>query len=304
MPAAHAIRVGVAGWSYEDWIGPVYPAPLPRSVDTLAYLAACLDCIEINSTFYRPPSPAAAASWVRRTEALPNFTFTVKLWQRFTHERAAENFDRDVGRVLEGVAPLAEAGKCGALLVQFPWSFKRTQENAAWLKRVAEAFSDLRPVVEVRHDSWNRASVLDWLERHHVGVVAIDQPLFAHSIAPQALHTGPVGYVRLHGRNRENWFREDAATFERYDYLYSEEELDPWIARIREIAGDSAETFAITNNHYRGQAVVNALQIRAALLGESVAAPDVLRQAYPQLERITHPSPFASSADHIDELFD
>ena len=188
--------------------------------------------------------------------------------------------------------------------MQFPWSFKRTRENAAWLKRVTEAFADLRPVVEVRHDSWNHPSVHDWLGRHDVGLAAIDQPLFDHSVSPAVVRSGPVGYVRLHGRNRDNWFREDAETFERYDYLYTDEELDPWIARIREIAGDSEVTFAITNNHYRGQAVTNAVQIRAALLGEPVPAPEPLRRAYPQLERITYPMPVEPVARQSEELFD
>lgn len=304
MPADSKVRVGVAGWAYDDWAGIVYPAPRPAKFDALAYLAGYFDCLEVNSSFYRPVTRGVTASWVQRTQAYPAFRFTVKLWRRFTHDRTPEHFERDATEVRRGLAPLVDSGRCGALLVQFPWSFKRTREDAAWLKRVVTTFAELRPVVELRHDSWLQPAVLDWLTRHRVGLCAIDQPLFDHSITPGALQTGRVGYVRLHGRNRDNWFREDAKVFERYDYLYSPEELEPWIARIREIAADSDETYAITNNHYRGQAVVNALQIKAALEGGSLHAPGALRETYPQIENITLPGPEMPSEAQARELFD
>ena len=289
VPVPARIRVGIAGWSYDDWAGRVYPAPAPRGFDALAYLAQYVDCLEVNSSFYRPPTARAAESWVRRTQHLADFTFTVKLWQRFTHDRGAEDFSRDVKEFRDGIAPLLEANRCGALLLQFPWSFRHSQVNASWLARLCDAFADVRPVVEVRHASWNGPSVLRWFRDHGVGFCAIDQPMFQDSLSPAATVTGAVGYVRLHGRNTANWFREDAQVFERYDYLYDDAELDPWIARTREIAQGSDEVFVITNNHYQGQAVANALQISAALCGAPVPAPGRLRELYPQIMANTVP---------------
>ena len=297
------IRVGVAGWSYEDWAGTVYPAQRSAAFDPLAFLAEYVDCIEINSSFYRPPKPDACASWVRRTASFPAFTFTAKLWRRFTHDRTPDGFDADAQRVRDALAPLFEADRCGALLIQFPWSFRRTRENATWLKRVCEAFAGMRPVVEVRHVSWNEPSVIEWCGRNGVSLCAIDQPMFDDSVDPRAFGSGPVGYVRLHGRNQDNWFRKDAATWERYDYLYADAELDPWVARIREIAEGSDESFVIANNHYRGQAVVNALEIRAALLGEPVPAPGLLRELYPQLQGKTRLMPSDPTTDGSADLF-
>lgn len=294
----------MAGWSYEDWAGVVYPPGAPASLDKLAYVAAFVDCIEVNSSFYRPPTPRTTASWVRRTESFADFTFTVKLWQRFTHDRGTTDFARDVQQFREAIQPLSEAGKCGALLIQFPWSFKRTPENAGWIARLCEAFDGLRPVVEVRHASWNEVSVLEWFRRHGVGLCAIDQPQLPGSLPAMAFSTGGVGYARFHGRNEANWFRKGAATWERYNYLYTEEELDPWIARIREIAAGSKETFAITNNHYRGQALVNALEIRATLLEADVPAPEPLRKAYPRLARRTVSMDPTGAEGSSGDLFD
>lgn len=294
----------MAGWSYEDWRGIVYPASPPTGFDPLAYLAPYLDCIEVNSSFYRPPSRRTVASWVTRTAHLPDFSFTLKLWQRFTHGRQDTGFVRDAREFRDAMAPLAKAGRCGALLVQFPWSFRRTRENATWLKRVVQEFAESRPVVEVRHASWDAPGVRSWLDEHRVGLCSVDQPLFEGSLGPAPFATGRRGYVRFHGRNRANWFREDAQTHERYDYLYSEEELDPWLARIREIAGGADQTFVITNNHYRGQALVNALQIKAALQEEAVPAPEPLRAAYPQLAGVTIPMTMHSTDPGEPGLFD
>lgn len=274
------LRIGVAGWDYRDWWGVVYPIPRPRGFDPLAYLARFFDTIEINSTFYRPPAPKAAAAWARRVSANARFKFTAKLWRRFTHERDTPWAHTDVEQVTTGFAPLHDAGRLGCVLVQFPWSFKRTAANEEWLGDVFTAFARFRLGLEVRHSSWNDPSFYAALAERDVAIVNIDQPVFRHSIVPGAKTTARVGYVRLHGRNYENWFRDDAASHERYDYLYSAEELKTWLDRIHEVAQRTRETYVITNNHYRGQAATNAAMLRKLGGDEVVVVPPNLFHAY------------------------
>lgn len=267
------IRVGPAGWSYRDWAGPVYPTPKPRGFDPLAYLAGYFDTVEINSTFYRPAARSAAEQWIARVADAERFRFTAKLWRRFTHERE-EAFTRDeVAEVREAMDVLHGAGRLGALLLQFPWSFRRTDESRQWLDDVTRAFRDFPLVLEVRHESWNVPELYRELAERAIGFVNIDQPLFKRSIKPSARATSAVGYVRLHGRNYEEWFREGAGVEARYDYLYSNEELDPWVERAQAVDALATETFVITNNHFGGQAVANALMIKAKVERHPVAAP-------------------------------
>jgi uncharacterized protein YecE (DUF72 family) len=277
-------RVGPAGWSYEDWKGIVYPPHMPKSLHPLAFLSELFDTIEVNSTFYRPPDARYCASWVQKVSANPRFKFTAKLWERFTHHREAPPTDNEARLFREGIDPLARAGKLGAVLVQFPWSFKRTAENRAWLAHVIETFSMYPLAVEIRHASWDRAEVYDELARRGLAFCNIDQPVFSGSLKPTDKVTARVGYVRLHGRNYNDWFREDADQNDRYNYLYSEEELKPWIAKIENIRRQADEVYVITNNHYRGQAVVNALEIQAALGRTDFVLPQHLVDEYPRLK--------------------
>jgi len=280
------IRFGVAGWDYTDWWGPVYPADRKgkRSFDPLAYLARYFDTIEINSTFYRPPAERSASSWARRVVENPAFRFTAKLYRRFTHERDRAWTVPEVDEVRRGMTPLAEADRLGCLLVQFPWSFKRDAAGREWLGDLVEAFPEFPLAIEVRHSSWNVPEFYETLRERGIGAVNIDQPVFRHSIKPGAEATGPVGYVRLHGRNYENWFRENAESHERYDYLYTKDELEAWLDRIHEVARQAHDTYVITNNHYRGQAPANALMLRE-LNGETIEIPYELQVAFPDAFR-------------------
>jgi uncharacterized protein YecE (DUF72 family) len=276
------IRIGPAGWSYKDWEGIVYPQKPGKAFDPLEYLARFFNTIEINSSFYRPPVPTTTKSWAKRVAENREFVFTAKLHRVFTHERGkATKKDEKEYRV--GMDVLAKAGKLGSVLLQFPWSFKNEPEERVYLAKLLEKFSDYPLVLEVRHASWNTPDVYEWLEERGVGICNIDQPIFKKSIRPQALTTSPVGYVRMHGRNYKDWFREKAPRDERYNYLYSIDELDPWLVRIKEVAKQSRETYVITNNHFRGQAVVNAVEIKAALEEERVPAPERLFKVYPRL---------------------
>jgi uncharacterized protein YecE (DUF72 family) len=268
------IRFGVAGWDYKDWYGPVYPITKPKGFDPLAYLAKYFDTIEVNSTFYRPPAPKSARRWAERVQHNERFRFTAKLYRRFTHERDEAWTPEEVDEVNNGFAPLVESGRLGCVLVQFPWSFKRD---------LLRAFAPLPLVVEVRHSSWNTVPFYEGLAERGVGCVNIDQPLFNKSIEPGARVTGHVGYVRLHGRNYEDWFREGAESHERYDYLYTRDELEGWVERIHQVAKQARETYVITNNHFRGQAPTNAAMLRRLIEADGdVPLPPELLEAYPE----------------------
>jgi uncharacterized protein YecE (DUF72 family) len=208
------------------------------------------------------------------------FRFTAKLWRRFTHERGAAWTREDAAAARAAFDVLHEAGRLGAVLLQFPWSFRHDDANVAWLSDVVEAFVHLPLVLEVRHESWSSSDVLDWLSERGVGLVNVDQPQFGRSIAPAARATSAVGYVRLHGRNYREWFRKSAGRDERYDYLYSPQELAPWVERIRSVAAHTREVYAVTNNHPRGQAPANAEMIESMLAGDKVAAPPALFRTY------------------------
>jgi uncharacterized protein YecE (DUF72 family) len=279
---SNKIRIGPAGWSYKDWEGIVYPEKPGTKFDPLEYLATFFDTIEINSTFYRPPAATSAKSWVKRVRSNPNFTFTAKLHRVFTHQRGKATA-QDEKEFLEGLEPMWSAGKLGALLLQFPWSFKNTDDDRLYLFNLIKKFREYPLVLEVRHVSWNTPAVLETLEEAGVGLCNIDQPLFKKSIKPGAVSTSSVGYIRLHGRNYKNWFREKAPRDDRYNYLYSLEELDPWIDRIKEVAKKTHETYVITNNHFRGQAVVNALELKSTIEERRVPAPAPLLNKYPEL---------------------
>ncbi len=282
--ALGVVRVGPAGWSYEDWKGVVYPAsggPHP-----LVALSRWFDTVEVNSTFYRPPDARYCAAWIKHVAHNENFRFTAKLLQAFTHTKGAWPAQDVVAQVFEGFRPLVDAGLLAALLVQLPWSFKRTPEGRQHLARVIETFHAFPLAIELRHDSWNHVDTLAGMRERGVALCNIDQPIFDHSIAPDEHVTAAFAYIRLHGRNYENWFNDKAGRDERYDYLYSEEELEPWLRRIESVRKRAADTYVITNNHFRGQAVVNALELQYGSGGREIELPEQLINQYPRLRRL------------------
>ena len=289
------IRVGPAGWSYPDWAGYVYPIRRPRGFHEASYLAEFFDTIEINTSFYQPLRPDHATQWLGRVAANPRFVFTAKLWQRFTHDpvSAGPGTAEDERAVRAGFEPLQKAGKLGAVLLQFPFSFHRTPETVAHLTALLKRFADYPLVVEVRHASWNTPDTFALLREHRAGFCNIDQPIIGRSLEPSESATSPVGYVRLHGRRYDTWFTDDATipTHERYNYLYSPEELAPWAGRIRKVAENARDTFVVTNNHYQGKAVVNALQLISILKRSKVKVPEPLRVHFPELDAIADKPP-------------
>jgi uncharacterized protein YecE (DUF72 family) len=297
------IRIGPAGWSYSDWSGYVYPSPCPKGFHEASYLAQFFDTIEINTSFYQPLRPEHAAQWLDRVAANPNFLFTAKLWQKFTHDESASpispprtppgSADDDEHAVRAGFDVLHKAGKLGAVLLQFPFSFHRTAGNFAYLATLLKRFTDYPLAVEVRHASWNHPEVFAMLREHSAAFCSIDQPIIGRSLEPSDESTSALGYIRLHGRRYDTWFSDDPAVpqHERYNYLYSAEELAPWASRIRKAAANARNVFVVTNNHYLGKAVVNALQLLSMLQDRKVKVPEPLRQHYPELEAIADTPP-------------
>ena len=279
------IRIGPAGWSYKDWEGIVYPSPKEPKFDPLAYLAGFFDTIELNNTFYRPPSPQMARSWVKRVQSNPQFKFTAKLYRVFTHERE-EVGEGEMAAFKKGLDPLAEGGRLGALLLQFPYSFHHTEANREYVRELAAHFREYPLVIEVRHASWDRAPAYQFLRDMGIGFCNIDQPQVSYSIGETRKVTSPVGYLRLHGRNVKEWFREGAGRDARYDYLYNEFELFELSERVRRIAEEAENTYVITNNHYRGKAVCNAIELKAKLEDSFPNIPAPLLAHYPQLQEI------------------
>jgi uncharacterized protein YecE (DUF72 family) len=321
----HQLRIGPAGWAYKDWNSVVYPAPRPQGFHEAAFLSQYFDTIEINTSFYRPFRAEHAEKWITQVSANPRFMFTAKLWQRFTH--GASLGTGDEGEVRAGFDVLMEQGKLGAVLVQFPFAFHRTRENVEHLAGLLRRFSQYPLVVEFRHASWNAPETFALLRQERAGFCNIDQPIIGRSLEPSAEVTSEIAYVRMHGRRYDTWFanfkpdrmgsgiektggtlRESESgdrnfipknegipvlAFERYNYLYAETELYPWAERVKEISNTAKSTYVVTNNHYLGKAVVNALQLISILKQSKVLVPDTLRLAYPELERIATEPPNA-----------
>lgn len=296
MPARGNIKIGVAGFSYKDWQGIVYPPEL-KANHRVEYLARFFDLIEINTSFYGHIKPAVGKEWCRMAAgANPNFMFTAKLNRAFTHSPVAfleptsaktiRPGDSDERDAKAGYDAIAAEGMFGALLAQFPISFKCMDENRAYVEQLVGRFRDYPLVLEIRHASWNEPEVLAWLQALHVGLCNIDQPLLGRALRPSAHATSVVGYIRLHGRNYKQWFAETNVR-DRYDYLYSAEELAKWKDRAMEVADKTETTYVVANNHNLGKAAVNALELMAMIEARKVPAPPTLVAHYPELKPLT-----------------
>lgn len=286
------LRVGTAGWSYADWEGPVYPRPRPRGTafHPLEFLASYFDCVELNSSFYAQPDPVHASRWAGLVHDRPRFRFLAKLLQAFTHGEPldAASFERERAAYLRGLEPLGE--RLAAVLVQFPHSFRDSGAARARLARIAESI-DLAPLVlEVRHTSWFTQEATAWLARTGYCRAAIDLPHAADHPPADAATVGPIGYLRLHGRNADTWFDGRAGRDQRYDYLYDRDEIDGLVQRARRIAGESDETYVVTNNHFSGKAVANAFDIVHGLSGEDLDMPAQLVERFPHLADFAKPA--------------
>jgi uncharacterized protein YecE (DUF72 family) len=297
MESPARIRIGTAGWSYKDWDGILYPPEVTRKkIHPVEFLARFFDVIEINTSFYGHIRPELGRLWSRKAAAVnPNFVFTAKLHRSFTHSPLAvmeptsaasiRPNDEDERMAREGLDSLASEGKLGALLIQFPVSFKNTSLNREYLEQLLRQFIEYPRVVEVRHESWNRPETIAEFMRSNVGFCNIDQPLLGQSLSPTEHVTSGVGYVRLHGRNYDQWFDGDNRD-DRYNYLYKPAELEKWKDKVEIIASKAETTYVIANNHFQAKAAVNALELKYLLGGKKVAAPETLVRSYPELKGI------------------
>lgn len=252
------IKIGTSGFSYPDWVGPVYPAGLPAR-EQLGFYAREFATVELNTTYYRVPDARLVRGWVDRTPA--DFLFAVKAHQNLTHERERPDF----AAFVDAIRPLAEARKLACVLAQFPYSFHPTAENRDYLKRVRDGFGDLPAAVEFRHAGWLGQGTFDLLRSLGLGFCCVDEPRLSGLLPPVAAATGPVAYVRFHGRNAAKWYNHQQA-WERYDYTYAADELRGWLLKLRQLDAAAPLTLVYFNNHYAGQAVRGARELGQMLL--------------------------------------
>jgi len=299
--------VGTSGWSYPagagTWNGVFYPAPRKRAFDELAYYAEHFDTVEVNSSFYRMPEAGMTSRWAQRTPA--SFLFAVKLYQKFTHPdmylaHGATDWDlsrADVDLFRAGVAPLAEAGRLAAVLAQFPPSFHADPDTRAYLEWLLRGLRAYPVAVELRHRSWSddAAGTRALLEQYGAAWTLIDEPKFRSSVEQPHGFTlagpAPIAYIRMHGRNAAAWW-EHATPDDRYNYLYSREELRPFGEAAEEAAATGKRVLVYFNNHFSSKAVANAAVLRhdlgQLLPGEYTGT---MLDRYPELEAIAHRAP-------------
>ena len=290
------IHIGPAGWAYKDWEGTVYPDRLKKEKHPVEYLAQYFDLIEINTSFYGHIRPEVGKLWCKKAHAVnADFLFTAKLNRAFTHSpiavlestsAATIRFDpKDVDDSKRGLDSIAQENMLGALLMQFPISFKNTNENRDHLDVMVRTFAEYPLAVEVRHASWTNEGTLRYFAEKGVAFCNIDQPLLGQAVKPSEHVTSHIGYVRLHGRRYDQWFDPEKSS-DRYDYLYDEHELQGWKEKIDSVAKKASVTFVVANNHFEGKAPANALELRSMISGNKVKVPPTLANVYPRLQAI------------------
>jgi uncharacterized protein YecE (DUF72 family) len=253
------IKLGTSGFSYDDWIGPVYPQQLPRYA-WLEYYAERFETVELNVTYYRVPGEKVIAGWADRTPE--EFVYSVKAHRSLTHERDEPGFKS----FADALSPLIQAGKLACVLAQFPHSFHPDPDNRAYLRQMRDGLAELPVVIEFRDSAWISEETFADLKSMSFGFCCVDEPQLKGLMPSVAVTTGPVAYVRLHGRNAEKWWRHEHA-WERYDYTYQVPELEAWVPRIKELDREAPLTLVYANNHYRGQSVDTIRKLETLLVG-------------------------------------
>lgn len=254
------IYIGTSGFSYDDWKGYFYPADISKS-RFLEYYCRYFNTCEINSTYYAPPSRKFIEGILKKSKG--KAIFSIKLNRRITHEFDIDSeFCQGFRKSLE---PLVEAGVMGSLLAQFPQSMKPDARSRNLLEKVFDEFGSYKLVFEFRHFRWANTRVFDWMRQRNIGLCCVDGPP-VRGLFPRIVEvtSSEVAYLRFHGRNVEKWYNHREA-YERYDYLYSQQELDEWIPRIKAMLSKARDVYVYYNNHYRAKAVQNALQLKMLL---------------------------------------
>ncbi len=251
------IRIGTSGYSFDDWKGNFYPPDIEKG-KMLDYYVRFFRTVEINSTYYRIPHPAVMANIVKK--APDGFDFMVKVPQSFTHKRA--DLESDVANFREAIKPFEESGKLSGLLAQFPYSFKFSPDGLDYISICRDAVAPNSLFVEFRHNGWVNRQMYDRLKAEKIGYVCVDEPQLPGLLNPDMFATTDTAYVRLHGRNKEQWWEGGPL---RYDYSYSEEELSQWKAKLEKIKGKVKRIYIYFNNCHLGQATANATQFTGML---------------------------------------
>ena len=252
---------GTSGFSYADWVGPVYP-PGTRKSDFLSHYSLLFNSVEINYTYYRMPTLATMSSLVDKSQG--RICFTAKLTGLFTHERSAQ--PDDATRFLEAMRPLTERRLLGCLLAQFPGSFRPHPKAGDQIVRLREMFGEVPLVVEVRHRAWSHPRFFEFLRANDLGFCCVDQPALKELVPPLEEVTSATAYLRFHGRNADKWWKHDRPE-ERYDYRYENREMAQWVPRVKRMLGQCDQLFVFFNNHFEGKAVDNARQFLVLLSG-------------------------------------
>ena len=278
------VRIGCCGWQYDDWVGPFYPPEKKdRKGEWLEYFGRFFDCVEIDSSFYSVPGRHTVDSWIQKGKRIGDFEFSLKMNQDITHIKMVEGNVGDAvtkARDFEMAvcAPLAESGLLGAVLLQlspyFPMVGKDQRSNLPILNEVLEGLDTdkYRYVVEFRHRTWlddSRKEInpgaLDILRGRKAAVCILDGPGFPTTHAQTTGHA----YVRFHGRNADIWYKKEKpegdTRINRYDYLYKEEELSPWVDELKSIEERARDVRVVFNNHGHARAVQNGLLFRKML---------------------------------------
>ncbi|HAI21305.1 MAG TPA: DUF72 domain-containing protein [Clostridiales bacterium UBA8153] len=259
------IYVGTAGFKYADWKGVFYPTGT-KDEDLLAYYATQFPVVELDFTYYRMPTARTMAGLERKSP--DGFRFCVKANRLMTHERPAEPaLQASFREFASALAPLAETGKLSCVLAQFPWSFKPAPATLAYVLSWPERLPGIRLVVEYRNAAWLTRTTFEAMRRHQLGYCCVDEPPLRGLVPPLTLATSELAYVRYHGRNAAKWWNHESAG-ERYDYLYSREELAEWIPRVRQLEEAAPETMLIFNNCHAGQAARNGRMLMSMLDAE------------------------------------
>ncbi len=245
-----SVRVGTSGYSFADWKGRFYPNGIDKG-KMLDYYATKFETVEINSTYYGIPHPAVFFNMLKKVP--DNFDFMVKVPQALTHRRIDITADRD--KFINAIAPLTEAERLAGLLAQFPYSFKFSQAALDYVAFCRDAVAPNRLFVEFRHNSWVNRQMYDRLRVEEIGYVCVDEPKLSGLLDPDYFNTTDTGYIRLHGRNAEQWWDGGAL---RYDYLYSDEELKEWRKRVKKISAKVKKQYVFFNNCHEGKAAENA----------------------------------------------
>lgn len=251
--------IGTSGYSYQDWLGTVYPPGTP-SKDFLRLYAQQFVLVELNFSYYRQPDARTVERMVHVTP--DDFQFSIKGHKTLTHELNGD-VEGESRIFKDGVRPLIEAGRLACVVMQFPYSFHYTKTARTYLDKLCRTFKDVPLAVEFRNDEWQRDSVYKGLESRQVALVNVDEPLLPGLPRPTAIVTAPHAYVRFHGRNAANWWNGDNAS--RYDYSYSEDELSEWLPRVKQMGDKATSVMVLFNNHFQGKAADDARKLKEML---------------------------------------